>query len=181
MTEQPNTSSASTKKLFVVSAGATAGAALILVVLVSSVVWYANRPAKARPWNQTAVTAAYSNLYLTTGRPLVFTFRYTLDNHTGLDYQLPGNESIYKVLAEGKGLDRDARLKWEGGTTVLAGQKVVVGIHVEYDYTDDDSNDEKLAAFAKRALSEIDGFAALDQLNRYEIRFPKPSALAAQP
>src|SRR5215831_10522102 len=161
------------KKLFVISVGVGAGVTLALIPVVFF--WYANRPVRVRPWNQTAITAKYTDLYLTTSRPLVLTFRYTLENHTGQDYELPSSGSIYKVLADGKGLDRDASLRWEGGTSVLAGQKVNVGIHVEYEYTDSIDLDEKLAAFTKRRLSEIDGFAALDQVKRYEIRFPKPS------
>jgi hypothetical protein len=160
------------KKLFVISMGVGAGVTLGLVVAVFF--WYTNRPVKVRPWNQTAITAKYTDLYLTTSRPLVLTFRYTLENHTDQDYELPSSGSIYKVLTGGKGLDRDESLKWEGGTSVLAGQKVNVGIHVEYQYTGGNTDsDEMLTAFTKRRLSEIDGFAALDQLNRYEIRFPK--------
>jgi len=53
--------------------------------------------------------------------------------------------------------------------------EVNVGIHVEYEYTEGTADlDEKFNAFTKGRLSEIEGFAALDQLNRYEIRFPKP-------
>jgi hypothetical protein len=175
MADQSSRPHAWWKKLFVVSAGVSAGVTFAVIVGAVAFFWYTNRPVKARPWNQNAVTAKYTDLYLTTGRPLVLTFRYTLENHTDHDYELPSSGSIYKVLADGKGLDRDASLKWEGGTSVLAGQKVNVGIHVEYEYTADNTDfDEKLTAFTKRRLSEIDGFAALDQLNRYEIRFPKP-------
>jgi hypothetical protein len=163
------------KRLFVVSAGVSAGITFAVIVVALAFFWYTNRPVKARPWNQTAVTAKYTDLYLTTGRPLVLTFRYTLENHTDHDYELPSSGSIYKVLADAKGLDRDGSLKWDGGTSVLAGQKVNVGIHVEYEYTGENTDlNEKLTAFINRRLSEIDGFAALDQLNRYEIRFPKP-------
>lgn len=163
------------KKLFVISAGISAGVTFAVVLVAVAFFWYANRPVKARPWNETAVTAKYTDLYVTTGQPLVFTFRYTLENHTHHDYELPSSGSIYKILADGKGLDRDATLKWEGGTSVFAGQKVNVGIHVEYEYREGNADlDEKLRAFAKRRLSEIEGFAALDQVNRYEIRFPKP-------
>jgi hypothetical protein len=166
------------KRLFVISAGVGAGVTLTLVGVFAAFFWYTNRPVKAPPWNVSAITAKYSDLYLTTGQPLVLTFRYTLENHTDRDYELPANESIYKVLADGKGLDRDSTIKWEGGTSVLAGQKVNVGIHVEYEYTEDGAKlDEKLTAFTKRRLAEIDGFAALDQVNRYEIRFPKPPDL----
>ncbi len=162
------------KKLFVISVGASIGVTFAVITVALAFVWYTNRPVKVRPWNQTAITAKYTDLYLTTGKPLVLTFRYTLENNTGHDYELPGTEHLYKVLADGKGLDRDETLKWEGGTSLLAGQKVNVGIHIEYEYTGNNDLDDQLT---KRRLSEIDGFAGLDQVNRYEIRFPKPPDL----
>src|SRR5512139_4271356 len=154
------------KILFIRAAGFGAGVTLVAVVAVGLVVWCINRPTAMRPWNREAVTAKYTNLYVRTGQPLVFTFRYTLENHTGRDYELPATDNLYKVLANGKGLERDANLKWDVGTTVPAGQKVNVGIHVEYEYTEGTADLEKLNAFTKRRLSEIDGFAALDQPNR---------------
>jgi len=163
------------KKLFVVSAGVSAGITFAAIVAAVAFFWYSNLPVKARPWNQTAITAKFTDLYLTTGQPLILTFRYTLENHTNHDYELPGNESIYQVLTDGKGLDRDATLKWEDRTTIVAGQKINVGIHVEYDYSAEGTDlDEKLTAFTARRLADIDGFAALDQVNRYEIKFPMP-------
>src|SRR5262249_39145432 len=173
MTDQ-SSSPAWWKKLFVMSLGVGAGVTLAFIAAAVVFFWYTNRPVTLRPWNQTAITAKYTDLYLTTSRPLVLTFRYTLENHTGRDYELPSSGSIYKVLADGKGLDRDQSLKWDGGTSILAGQKVNIGIHLEYEYTGAATDsDEMLTAFTKRHLSEIDGFAAMDQMNRYEIRFPK--------
>jgi hypothetical protein len=168
------------KELFVVSAGIGAGVAVAVIALAVAAVWYTSRPVKARPWNQTAITAKYADLDVTKGQRLVLTFRYTLENHTHHDYELPNSAGIYKVLPEGKGLERDAKLKWDGGTSLPAGQKINVGIQMEYAYTEGYSseqwdNDAKLNAFIIRRLSEIDGFAALDEINRYEIRFPLPT------
>ncbi len=163
------------RALFIRAAGFGAGLSLIAVVLVGPVVWYFNRPAVVHPWNQEAVTAKFADLLARTGNPLVLTFRYTIENHTGRDYELPAAESLYKVLANGKGLEREATLEWDGGTSVPAGQIVNVGIHIEYEYTDGSVDlDAKLNLFTKRRLAEIEGFSALDQINRFEIRFPKP-------
>lgn len=167
------------EEAFCYSLGIGAGGTLTIAAVALALSWYTNRPVKLGPWNQTAITAEYADLYLTTGQRLVFTFRYTLTNHTNHDYELPSSVNIYKVLAEGKGLERDATLKWDGGTSLPAGQKMNVGIHIEYAYTEaysssDRDNGEKLDAFTKRRLSEIGGFTVLDGINRYEIRFPKP-------
>ena len=161
------------RRLFITAAGF--GAALVVIAAAAVVLWYATRPARVRAWNQSAITAKYADLYLKIGQPLIFTFRYTIENHTGRDYKFPSADSLYKVLADGKGLEKDATLKWDGGTSVPVGQKINIGIQVEYEYTDGSPDlDTKLTAFTKRRLAEIEGFAVLDQVNRYDIRFPKP-------
>jgi hypothetical protein len=181
---EPSSSSAanampSWKRRFVVSAGIAAGITLVLSLVILVAVWYTSRPVKARPWDQTAITAEYAGLSVRTGQPFVCMHQYTVENHSGYDYELPSSVNLYKVLAEGKGLERDATLKWSGGTSLPVGQKMNVTIEIEYEYTEEfpyaeRDNTKKLAAFMNRALSGIDGFVALDEINRYEIRFPKP-------
>jgi len=51
---------------------------------------------------------------------------------TGRDWTLPTADALYKVLASGKGLERDATLKWDGGPSVPAGQRINVGLQIEY-------------------------------------------------
>lgn len=161
--------------IFIRAVGIGVGFSLVVAGLLGAVLWYHNRPAPVRPWNRDAITAKYADLYGRTGNPAVMTFRYTIENHSGRDYDLPATDSLYKVLANGKGLERDATLKWDGGPVVPAGQKVNIGIQIEYEYPGGSTDlDEKFAAFTKRRLSEIEGFAMLDKVNRYEVRFPKP-------
>ena len=163
------------KRLFIVSAGLGAGAAAFVLAASVATFWYTTRPARARPWDTRAVDARFSGMSLTTSQPLVMTFSYTVENHTGRDYELPPSSSIYKALSDGKGLRQDSTLKWDGGTLVPAGQKVDISIQVAYEYPNGPPqlNDE-LNAWTNRRLAEIDGFVALDQTSRFEIRFPKP-------
>jgi len=106
------------------------------------------------------------------------TFGYTLENHTGRDYELPAASYIYKALANGKGLQQDVTVKWEGGTSIPAGQKVHIGIQIAYEYPDGQPKlGDQFDAFTHRRLAEIEGFVALDQVNRFEIRFPKPPTM----
>lgn len=166
------------KRLFVISAGIGAGITLAIVAVTFAAFWYRSRPVKPGPWNRTAITAEFTGLSVEISGPLVSTFRYSAENHTGHDYELPANGSIYKILAERKGLERDGTLQWAGGRFLPAEQKINIAIQIEYPgASDTDRNDpEKLTAFMKRRLAEIEGFAALDEANRYEIRFliPKP-------
>jgi len=167
------------KQLFVASFGFGAGIAIAVICVAAAILWYTSRPAKVPPWNQNAVTVKYADHYVTTSQRPVFTFRYTLENHTDGDYELPTGDSLYKILPEGKGLERDVSLKWAGGTFLPAGQKVNVGIQIDHEYNEaypyeQRDNGEQLNAFMNRRLSEIEGFVVLDQVKRYEIRFPKP-------
>jgi len=134
---------------------------------------------RSRAWNPRAITAQFADMYVNTGQHLTGTFHYTLENHTQHDYQLPGESALYRVLAGGKGLQRDKTLKWVSISPVPLGQRINVGIQLEFEYTEgypytDRDNPQKLNSFMKRRLEELDGFMALDEANRYEIRFPKP-------
>jgi hypothetical protein len=160
------------------SSGVASGLTIAVSFVVAAAFWYSNRPVKERAWNVNAVVASYAGLDVETGQPFVATYRYTVENHTGRDYHLPSIENVYKVLPD-KSLEKESTLKWAGGTAIPADQKMSISIQVEYDYTDaysyaDRDKVEKMSAFMGRRLSEIDGFVALDQNNRYEIRFPKP-------
>ena len=121
------------KRLFVISAGIAAGIMLAVSVMVLVALWYTSRPVKTRPWDQAAIIAAYAGISVRTGQPFVCIFQYTVENHSGRDYELPGSVNVYKVLAEGKGLARDATLEWGGGTSLPAGQKMNVTIQIEYE------------------------------------------------
>lgn len=155
--------------------GFGAGVALVVIAALGVMAWYQSRPDDLPPWNRDALTARYSDLFVTAAQPVVFTFRYMIENHSGKDYQLPSADSLFRTLANGKGLDHGQALAWDGGTSVPTGQVVNIGIKVEFPYPEDAVHlDEKLSEFTASRLAEMDGFVALDQVNRYEIRFPKP-------
>jgi len=171
------------KRLFIASAGITVGLVLGLALVLGGAVWYSTRPAKPRPWNPNAITAQFTDVYVQTGEHVTATFQYSLENHTDNDYHLPSDTSLYRALAGGKGLQRDKTLRWVDMSPVPVRQKINIGIEVTFEYTQAypyaaRENLEKLNVFMKRRLEEIDGFVALDQANRYEIRFPKPPAPA---
>jgi hypothetical protein len=111
------------KRPFIVSAGLGAGAAAVVLAVAVATVWYTTRPARARPWDPGAVDARFSGMSLTTSQPLVMTFSYTVENHTGRDYELPPSSSIYKALAAGKGLRQDSTLKWDAARSAMLRDK----------------------------------------------------------
>jgi len=62
--------------------------------------------------------------------------------------------SLFRTLANGKGLDHDRSLAWDGGRAVPAGQVVNVGIKMSFPYPEGTVNlDEKLS----EAASEFEG------------------------
>ena len=177
------------KATFLRAAGFGAGVAVVALAAIGGGAWYAMHPPVVGPWNRDAVTAKYADLYVrfqqksaldaiaprTASALLLFTFRYTIENQSGRDHVLPSADSVYRVLVNGKGLERDTSVRWDGGPSVPSGQSVNVGIQVEYECPEGTGElDEKLNEFTKRRLSEMEGFVALDQVNRYEINFPKP-------
>lgn len=162
------------KRIFVRAAGAGFGAVLCVAVILGAGIWYFGRTSPEPPWNSDAIVARYADLYMTIGNRMVVTVRYTIENRSGQDYVLPSSENLYKVLADGKGLERDPTLKWDGGPIVPAGQLVNVGIQVSYDYEGSSQDTGEISVFTNRRLAEIEGFAMLDPVKRYDVRFPKP-------
>lgn len=156
-----------------------AGAAVAVFLAAASVIWYSNQPASIRPWNKKAIAATYVDCFRSIqGERTTFTFRYVLENHTDRDWPLPPVDALYKVLANAKGLERDATLKWVGGSVIPVGQRMNVGLQIEYAYPGGaDPAPAILKIFVDERLSRIEGFAALDAVNRYELRLPKPSGM----
>lgn len=176
MNEAPPLASNRWKRWFAIGAGFGAGAVVALLLTAASLIWYSNRPASARPWNKKAITATYGDFFLTIqGERTTFTFRYVLENHTGRDWTLPSVDALYKVMANDKGLERDTTLKWNGGPVIPVGQRINVGLQIEYDYTGGANPAPAiLKTFVDERLAKIEGFAALDEVNRYDLRLPKP-------
>lgn len=173
---EPTATSNRWKRWFAIGAGFGAGAVVTAFLTTAIVIWYSNQPATARPWNKKAITATYADFYLAIqGQRATFTFRYIVANSTGRDWTLPPIDALYKVLANDKGLERDATLKWDGGPLIPVGQPINIGLQIEYDYTEwTDPPPEVLKQFVDGQLKGIEGFAALDEVNRYDVRFPKP-------
>ena len=90
---------------------------------------------------------------------------------------MPAQTTIYKILAEGNGLERDDTLRLVSGASLPTEQKIIIEIQIEHKYLGPEAernNAEKLTELVNRRLAEIEGFRVLDETNRYEITFPKP-------
>ena len=160
-------------RLFSVVCGAGIVAAALLTARTT---WSSKPETAARAWNRDAILAKYVDFYLTIeGQRTTFTFRYLLENRTGHDWSIPGGDALYKSLANGKGLQRDSTLRWEGGPRIPVGQPINVGLQIDYDYSEGaNPAPAVLKKFIDNRLEGIDGFVALDEVNRYDVRLPKP-------
>lgn len=166
------------QKILLRSIGFGAGFAVIIGLIAVVLVWHTSRPRPAGPWNQQAITAQFDGLYAEIGDRVVANFRYTVLNNTEKDYYFPANrENVFKVLVKEQGLSPDDTLKWDAGIYIPVKQKVNVSFKLAFDYTkeypmEERENTDKLNKFIKKQAEELDGFAILDPVNRYEVRFP---------
>ena len=159
--------------------GFGAGFAVAITLLIGGWTYLESLPSTPKPWNRGAVTASFADLFVEAGDRIVVTFRYTVENKTMQDYYLPSdNQSVLTILPSEKGYASEPELGWDRGAYIPANQKIAVSFRMIYDYNDaypktDSNNVNKMNAFLKRRLKEIEGFAILDKEHRYEIMFPK--------
>jgi hypothetical protein len=168
------------KRVLLIGAGFGAGFAITLAAIVGAFVWYQSRPAKEPDWNTRAIKATFKDIGITTSvaKPK-FTFSYSLENTTSLDYSVDATSQVtlMATLPDGKGFEPDEALSLPPSVYIPAKQKVVVSISKEAEYNDsyparDRDDGEKLAIFMNRRLKELDGFVLFDKAHRYKIIFP---------
>jgi hypothetical protein len=177
------------KRLVIISASAGAGFAVLLAVIVGGVIWYSSRPPK--PWNSAAIKATYDSID-TEGDKRTFVFDYTLENETDADYKV-NSDALVTVAGR---LQTQKSLSMLGGHEgvvkidypifVPARQRVRFAIHLlaypykgELKLNSDASREERrnyykaLEGYVRKELANLDGFVLFDEVNRYQINFPK--------
>lgn len=145
------------------------------------VMWDVGRPLHMRRWDHHAIVATFAGMEVTMRQPVVFSFRYRVENRTRADYEFPRVGSLYRVSAGAKRLERDPTVKWESSRTIPAGRKVNIRIQVEYRYEGTPALNREFHAFANRRLAELTGFAAIDPIAMYAIGFPTPASVELRP
>ncbi|MGH2567801.1 MAG: hypothetical protein ACRDGA_05635, partial [Bacteroidota bacterium] len=167
------------QRILLKAAGFGAGFAGVLIGALAIWLWIQSMPETPRLWNRDALKASFEEIFVNTGDRPVATFKFILENTTPHDYHLPSDpKSAFILLPEGKGMSQEEELIWDRGAYVPSGQKVTVSFQVSYNYneaypkTDRDDLD-KLSKFMNRRLKELDGFAVLDRVKRYQIIFPR--------
>lgn len=148
--------------------------------------WYSSRPVPQQPWNAKAITATFE-LADTRGEDHHLRFRYFLENHTETDYKIEDTRILHvdAVVGEKDGLAGEGMVKFEDQNIFLpAKQRVLVNIELPgYRYPGSDAvlhdtADERkkyrdaVKEYVNKELPKLNGFAAFDEIERYQINFP---------
>lgn len=173
------TTTPSPKDVLLKSIGLGAGFALALCAVIGIWVWSVHQPKPEKPWNPNAIKATWTDLTLSTeSERCLFHFRYTLENTTYRDYTIPSTAKLMVRRTRDMSCQDVPEMSWQKGWFIPSRQKLNIEVIVPFNYSDfsfsraefDDLG--KLSKFADRRLSEIDGFALFDPLNRFRIDFP---------
>jgi hypothetical protein len=163
------------KRVAIISFFGGVGFAFAVVVIVGSFIWYKSRPMPPMPWNKTAVKAYYTNLSVVFhNAQSYFDFRYSLDNSTDSDYEIPSEAKVMIRLAGDKSYRVNSDLSMEQHVFIPSHQKVNISLKLLiHDLSQKDADDKTVfRSIIGPKLKEIDGFALFDQSNRYQIDFP---------
>jgi len=167
------------KKVLLRTVGLGAGFALTLSAVIGLWLWWGTRPKPEPPWNTNAIKATWTDLSLSTqSEKCYFNFRYSLENTTDRDYTIPHDARLMVRRPKDMSFQENSDLNWEQGGFVPSRQKLNIQIRIPFNYSDYNISKEKLdnlkelSKFADRRLSEIDGFALFDPVNRFRVDFP---------
>ena len=174
------------------SVGVGFGLALGFTVVIAGYIWYESRPRPPKLWNTTAITATFDRID-TEGQNNTLLFAYTLENNTLFDYKVTGQSSVIMTAKLNRqrslSLDRnDHFITVDYPIFIPSGQRTQFLIHLGYPYRYEGIRErpianasseerkkyrEAVAAFVNEQMGNVDGFVLFDEINRYQITFPK--------
>lgn len=172
---------------------------LIVVAIVSFVTtlgcrYVSERLHAQKEWNTTALEPRFRELSVFTGDQFKVNFSFFVENSTDADYifptdttslylSFPGNKGLYQVNKSAEAdLDKSSPTDpylvnaTIDPAIIPAKQRVMVAIHLYYDYNDafpktEKDNVAKMGAFIKNRMKSVDGFTVFDKTSRYQINF----------
>ncbi|OFW24780.1 MAG: hypothetical protein A3H27_11485 [Acidobacteria bacterium RIFCSPLOWO2_02_FULL_59_13] len=181
------------KRLLLLSAGASAGFALTMAVIIGSFLWYYSRPKPPKPWNTKAIKATFSKItpkeYFDAecNERYDLVLDYILENVTDWDYSLADASDILwmRKLPTQDAMQPEYEYKSPFQIDIPARQRVLV--RVQPPLTIDEAirrmrSEPTCQAIARKSKIDISaglipgdfaGFVLFDKPNRYQINFPK--------
>ena len=175
------------KHWIITGASFGAGLAITLALIIGGYLWYSSKPKPPKPWDTKAITATYDRVD-TEGDNNTIVFYYILQNNTDYDYHIvdASNVTLMDKLEKQKSLSwgkSDQFLKFDYPLLLPAKQRLRFAIHLDYPYNKkikaEATKDEiekyrkALSGFLKEETPNLNGFAMFDELNRYQIDFPR--------
>ncbi len=173
------------KRLIFISAGAGAGFALAVSLIVGGFLWYQSRPAPPKPWNTNAILATFNTGFdLSAGYvPKAGSVKKKhYDLSAGEDSEVHTNELSFTFILENS-TDSDlrlsesstnsilVRLKQEGALTSRWKPKLTLPVFVPAKERATVSLD--LSCYG--CMRDISGFLLFDETSHYEIKFNLPA------
>jgi hypothetical protein len=178
------------KRFLLIGAGLGAGFAVSAAAIIGSWLWYSSIPHAPKPWNRAAIIATFD--YPDTERgegsstPDQIVFYYTLENKTDFDYRFPPRDQLQfsaKLATENSLSANDDFLTLDKTNMILpAKQRMRIQVHFAYRVEDNFGPSETteqrhqrrqaIENYLNTKTSNLNGFAAFDLQNRYEIDFP---------
>jgi hypothetical protein len=169
------------------SFGFGAGFALTLSLVVCLWVWQKNRPRPPKPWNTTALVALEPPGFSMNSDGKTLELVYSVKNNTNVDYKLDDESAkqLRKMIRlnngelsppfENKGLEFEY-----APIFIPAGQRGTVGVSLEFSALPHQRKGEADADFHERVRMYLEmtypnysGLVFYDEVNRYQINFPK--------
>jgi len=180
------------KRFLLIGAGFGAGFAAISALIFGGWTWYLSRPVKPKPWDSNEIVATFEFLGTETGqfaddpKAQSLVFSYTLENKTDVDYRMPAEGlQLYARLNHEKSLAVDSQsLSLDKERPFIpAKQRMGFTIHLHYlapegldpnpkTAEDRNKNHLLLTKYLNEELTNLDGFAVFDIVNRYQIALP---------
>ena len=175
------------KRLLVVGISFGVGFAITASIIIGGFFLYQSRPKPPKPWNPTAITAAYDHID-TDGENKNFVFYYTLENNTNFDYKISNLTDVVTMAKLKKpnslsGSPDGKFLKPDYPILIPAKQRLRFSLQLGFPYDKNmkegtrkeerEQYRKELEAYANKEFSNLDGFVLFDEVNRYQINLPK--------
>lgn len=166
------------KAILLRATGFGGGFAIMAVLLISAVVWWAGRP---KAWSENAITAKPTELYThQVDQEVRVDFHYAFTNHTNTEYTLPSADSgaLMRHVPNATSVEKLDGATCDTTIRIPPHQNVSIVFSVPYKLGEfGTSNEEldtadKLTEFMGRRLRDINGMTFFDYAAKYRIEIP---------
>lgn len=170
------------KRWLIKGAAWGASSALMLAAAAGGLLWYSSRPEPPKPWNKTAIKAAFRGISADEDVSTI-DVDYTLENTTDRDYSIYslGEAKMAMLLDDSSLSEFNKYASFDVPLFVPAKHKIWLTLHLKQSShqtlqrgateKDRESYRKAVAEFMTNDMAKLNGFVLLDESMRYEIDF----------